>query len=156
MAKKVAPKPVDPEDESRGMSEDDPETLGGGQEGHGVISKAAAIRRALAEGIGSPEEGVDFIRKTFGLDVSRQHFSASKSQTKKKNQGGETPAEPAKRGRKPKSAPGQAVADAPARKPKHSASSEGETDLLAAMEAMKPLVAALGADRVKRLVDILG
>ena len=31
----------------------------------------------------------------------------------------------------------------------------GETDLLAAMEAMKPLVAALGAEKVKRIADLL-
>jgi hypothetical protein len=34
--------------------------------------------------------------------------------------------------------------------------SNGEADLLAAMEAMKPLVANRGADKVNRIVDLLG
>ena len=57
-------------------------------------------------------------------------------------------------GRKEKAAaqvaePGQA---APQPKPR---AAGGETDLLTAMEAMKPLVASLGADKVKRIVDLL-
>jgi len=32
----------------------------------------------------------------------------------------------------------------------------GEGDLLDAIEAMKPLIASLGADKVHRLVDLLG
>jgi hypothetical protein len=33
---------------------------------------------------------------------------------------------------------------------------KGDVDLIEALEAMKPLVASLGAEKVKRLVDLLG
>jgi len=155
MARKAATRNVEPEEESQEVPEVDTEASGGDRAGRGVPTKADAIRRALAEGIESPEEGVDFIRRTFGLDVSRQHFSASKSRAKQE-QGGAQPAEPARRGRKPKEAPAQAVAGTPDPGPKPSAPVEGEANLLAALETMKPLVAALGADKVKRIVDILG
>ena len=39
--------------------------------------------------------------------------------------------------------------------PKQRASG-GEADLLKMMEAMKPLVANLGADKLKRIVNLLG
>jgi hypothetical protein len=48
---------------------------------------------------------------------------------------------------------------APARKPRGAAAkpaTNGEADIISALEALKPLVATLGADRLKRLVDILG
>jgi hypothetical protein len=47
--------------------------------GEGKITKTAAVKAALAEGIESPEEGVDFIQKRFGIEIGRQHFSAVKS-----------------------------------------------------------------------------
>jgi hypothetical protein len=40
--------------------------------------------------------------------------------------------------------------------PTAKAAPNGEPDLIEAMEARKPLVASLGAERVKRLVDLLG
>jgi hypothetical protein len=60
-----------------------------------------------------------------------------------------------KPGRTPRAAPSQAVEGylAPPPKPRGSG---GEPDILEAMEAMKPLVASLGADKVKRIVDLLG
>ena len=65
----------------------------------------------------------------------------------------ETPA--AKPGRKPKAAPSQAVEGYLSAPPKQRGTG-AEPDLLDAMEAMKPLVASLGADKVKRIVDLLG
>lgn len=50
--------------------------------------------------------------------------------------------------------PEEAVEGYLAPPPQHPAS--GETDLLDAMEAMKPLVASLGKEQVKRIVDLLG
>jgi hypothetical protein len=102
-AAKAALKHIEPEEESREVPE---EQEGVGQVGHGVVSKAEAIRRALAEGLESPEEGTDFIRKTFGSEVSRQHFSATKSQIKSKEGSKQFKGKP---GRKPKEAPSQPV-----------------------------------------------
>ena len=56
---------------------------------------------------------------------------------------------------------GTAVADAPAETAGPLLASgaralSGDGDLLEALEAMKPLVASMGAEKVKRLVDLLG
>jgi hypothetical protein len=143
MAKKSAKtKPAQPE------SKEEPESLGGGQEGHGKITKSEAVRRALADGVDQPADGVAYVRDNFGLELSPTHFSAVKSTHLKKQQGESAPK--GKPGRKPKAAVEGYLAPPP--KP----AADGETDLLAAMEAMKPLVASLGADKVKRIVDLLG
>ena len=120
-----------------------------------AVSKAEAIRRALAQGIESPEKATDFIKTQFGLEISRQHFSAAKSQIKSKAEAemSGTKVEPAKRGRKPKGAGPLEGYLAPPSKP-HAI--DGEADLLVAMEAMKPLVASLGVDTVKRIAELLG
>lgn len=99
----------------------------------------------LAEGIDNPSVASSEIKSRFGIDVTPQHFSATKSQMKSK--AGKQKGKP---GRKPKAAVEGYLAPPP--KPQ----AAGETDLLAAMEAMKPLVAALGADKVKRIADLLG
>ena len=82
----------------------------------------------------------------------RPHTPQASHQTNEKKKG--EAATKGKPGRKPKAAPGQAVEGYLAPPPKPQASG-GESDLLAAMEAMKPLVAALGADKVKRIADLL-
>src|SRR3954470_15638168 len=46
------------------------------------MSKTDAIRAAVAEGHESPADGVDFIKKRFGIELSKQHFSATKSKLK--------------------------------------------------------------------------
>jgi hypothetical protein len=117
------------------------------------MSKAEAIRRALAAGHEGPQEGTAYIHREFGIEVAPQHFSATKSQIKSREGPKKAKVKP---GRKPKAAaPSQAVDGYLARPPKPSATGD-QTDLLAAMEAMKPLVAALGADKVKRIADLLG
>jgi hypothetical protein len=79
---KAAPRFVEPEDESQDpedrqrLEAEEPETSGR------RMSKTDAIRAAMAEGIESPGDGVDFIRKRFGLEMSKQHFSATKSKLK--------------------------------------------------------------------------
>ena len=114
-----------------------------------AITKSAAASEAIAQGIESPQKASAFIKERFGIDISPQHFSAVKSQIKKKEA---SSAPKAKRGPKPKSA--EAAKDYLAPPPKNPAS--GEPDLLAVMEAMKPLVSSLGADKVKRIVALLG
>lgn len=53
-----------------------------------MMSKVDAIRAALAEGLESPEQATKLIRKRFGIEISRQHFSATKSQLKRREGGG--------------------------------------------------------------------
>jgi hypothetical protein len=118
----------------------------------GNMSKTNAIRAAMAEGIESPGDGVDFIRKRFGLEMSKQHFSATKSKLKSSEGQGEKKAAPAKAA--PKAAAKRKPELVEERQPARAAGEEG--DLLSAMEAMKPLVAALGAEKVKRIADLLG
>src|SRR4051794_36800133 len=150
--KTAAPKHVEPEEESQEVPEEEPESEDDEPAASGkTMSKTEAIRRAMAAGIETPEDGVDFILKNFGLELSRQHFSATRSKLKSQEVEKKPKGKP---GRKPKQAPSQAVEGYLAPPPKPQAA-EGETDLLAAMEAMKPLVAALGADKVKRIADLL-
>ena len=67
-------------------SDDAPEPNGGS------ISKAEAVRNALAEGHDKPGDIADFARKHYGLEISNQQVSAYKSQNKarQKNDGEET------------------------------------------------------------------
>jgi hypothetical protein len=152
MAKKAAPRHVEPEDESQDIEQQEAIEAREPEPAGEAISKSEAARRAIAAGLDSPEEATDFIRKRFGIEMSKPHFSAVKSQMKKK-EGGAKP----KRGRKSKT--WQSQPDAPpiehyfTPSPKTGDSSD---DLLEAMEAMKPLVASLGAEKVKRIVDLLG
>lgn len=115
-----------------------------GSESHGrrmPTSKSDAVRMAIAAGFDGPQVGAGYIQSQFGLDVSPEHFSAVKSADKKKILTEEPKGKP---GRKPKiDTPPQPAVD-------------GEVDLLAAIETMKPLVAALGADKVKKIADLLG
>ena len=136
-----------PEDEPEAEEEDEPEAAEKG------LNKSQAARAAIDAGYEKPGEAVSYIKSEFGIDMNPQHFSAIKSNYRKKQEGEKPKAKP---GRKPKSAaPSQAVEGYLAPPPKQ-APVGGETDLLAAMEAMKPLVASMGAEKVKRLVDLLG
>jgi hypothetical protein len=113
-----------------------------------TISKSEAARQAIAAGLDSPEEATNFIRKQFGIEMSKAHFSAVKSQVKAKAAEG-TPAPKGKPGRKPKAASGDVTLPT---KPR----AAGETALIESLETLKPLIAHYGATKVKRLVDLLG
>ena len=155
MARKSAkPRHVEPREESQEPEDEEVPDEAEADEpggGRGGISKVEAVRQALAAGHESPEAGTDFIRRRFGIAVNRQHFSSTKSQIRKKErEDASAPgAEPAPKKRS--AAPVEGYL-APPPEPR----AEGEPDLLAAMETMKPLIAALGADKVKRIVDLLG
>ena len=113
------------------------------------MSKTDAIRAAMAEGIESPGDGVDFIRRRFGIEMSKGHFSATKS--KLKTAEGTKKAAPqaaSKSSTKP-----QPVGDYQT-PPEQPAGRDG--NLLDALEQMKPLIAQYGPDHVKRMVDLLG
>jgi hypothetical protein len=107
------------------------------------VTKAQAVRDALADGLDGLDEIVKFAKSRYGLEVTKQQASIYKSKEKMKS------AASLKRGRKPKPAVEGYIAP-PKSTPKDDA------DLLDAMEAMKPLVASLGAEKVKRIVDLLG
>ncbi|MHC5542713.1 hypothetical protein ACYOEI_31195 [Singulisphaera rosea] len=138
MAKKLATKHVESEERQEELTD-----VGS------AISKAEAIRRALAEGLDMPEEGTEFIRKNFGLEVSKPHFSATKSQIKSRVPTNGDAHHNGSRIRGSRPFDGFLA-------PPSKSLSGGEADLLAAMEALKPLVAILGAEKVKRIADLLG
>ncbi len=112
------------------------------------LSKSDAVRAALTEGVKSPGDAVAFIQKRFGIEMSRQHFSATKAQIKRREQEG-APTGSIRRGRTPEAAVEGYLAP-----PKVTPTGEG--DLIDVLEKMKPLIAQYGAEKVKRLVDLLG
>jgi hypothetical protein len=140
-------------------SQEIPDVEGGGQEGHGItapsgfemhgkqMTKAQVCRATLAEGIESAQEAVSYVKAKFGVDIKPTDFSLYKSKAKK--QDGSPKGKP---GRKPMQAT-EASQIAPMPRPQPAV---GDARLIEALEAMKPLVASLGAEKVKRLVDLLG
>lgn len=117
-----------------------------GSSNHGItsqpaISKAEAVRQALSAGMDRPADGVEFIKAHYGIEIENQTFSTYKAQQKA-------------RAAKKEVAKPKAAVEGYLAPPKIEAAGDG--DLLGAMEAMKPLVASLGADKVKRIVDLLG
>ena len=165
-ATRSTPRHVEPEDESQDAPEEQAEleatepddaTETGGK----AISKAEAIRRSLAAGHDGPQEGTAYIRREFGIEITPQHWSATRSQIKSRaakkqgSGGGETAKPKGRPGRKPREAATKGVEGYLAPPPKQ-APAGGQGELLAAMEAMKPLVDSLGKDQVKRIVDLLG
>lgn len=155
MARKATkPQHTEPENESQEHPDDEPGTSVAAAKAAPKTSnrtaknKTDAIRQAVAAGFDGPQVGSAYIKSEFGMDVTPQHFSAVKSQMKKREA---TDAPKGKPGRKPRQAVEGYVA--PPEKPKAVGQ---EADLLAAMEAIKPLVAALGTEKVKRIADLLG
>lgn len=114
------------------------------------MTKARAARDALEQGYEGPQEAVAFILREYGIEMLPQHFSAVKSQLRKKERlAGDGPPAPARRGRRP-------AAETPTPAPSRRPNGGEDFDVLDAMEAIKPLVEQLGAERVKRIVDLLG
>jgi hypothetical protein len=149
--KKSVPKHVEPEHEVQ-ESPEEPEvvietTL------TSIISKAEAVRAALSAGKESPGDIQEFVLTKFGHDIPKQMISSYKAQEKAKQEkkAAAPKAEPAKRGPKPK-APLVEGYVAPPEKPKVA----GEPDVLLALEGVKELVNQFGADKVKRMVDLIG
>ena len=128
----MAPKTQRPKPEEATVEESDPKN---------TISKAEAVRLALKAGKEMPEEGVNYIKRQFGIEIDKQHFSTQKSQIKKKA-----------------AAAAEVTGGRVMGVHVYSSSKQlsGEMELLDAIEAIKPLVASLGVDKVKRLADLLG
>jgi hypothetical protein len=112
----------------------------------GTISKADAVRAALAKGLATPTAGVNFIKAEFGVVMPKQQFSVYKSEFKKRA---------LKVKLKGKAVPKSTAAPAgflsPPPKPR-----TGEPDVLLAVETIKPLVQQFGAAKLKRIVELLG
>lgn len=151
--KKAVPAEIEPEEISQEVPEEEPETeeeeeASGGK----AISKAAAVRDALEQGEEGPEDGVAYIKKIHGIEMTRQTFSSYKAQQKARDakKAGGKPA-PAAEAPAPRKRPALVQA-APAPK----AASNGEPDLIESLETLKPLIAAMGAEKVHRLIDLLG
>jgi hypothetical protein len=145
--KKSAPKHVESEDASQEVPDEEPARV---LEPAPVatMSKADACRAALAAGIEDAEKAQEFTRSKFGVEIKATDFALYKSKAKQA-----APATKAKPGRKPKAAaPLLEGYVAPPEKPK----AVGEPDVLLALEGVKELVSQFGADKVKRMVDLLG
>ncbi|WP_422930160.1 hypothetical protein [Singulisphaera sp. PoT] len=112
------------------------------------VSKAEAVRRAVAAGNERPAEGVAYILDEFGIEMDNKTFSLNKAQQKSREA---RKAEAAPAPRVESGRPIEGFLAPPPRK-----MSSGGGDLIEVMEKMKPLVAMHGADQVKRLVDLLG
>ena len=150
-----APAPVEPEEESQEVPEEEPEVEEEGGEpgvaGGKGMNKSKAARAAIDAGHEKPVAAVAYIKRQFGIDMNPQHFSSIKSNYKK----AQDEAKPVQAASAP--APGRKVATPavegyvapPPRQP------DGG-DLLDTLEALKPLIAQHGADKLKRMVDLLG
>jgi hypothetical protein len=111
------------------------------QNGHSPINKSEAVRRALADGVVQPIEGVAYIQSHFGIEIGPQHFSAVKSTYLKKLG---TPTVNTRS--QPKSE----------KSPARTSRANGGADMIESLETLKPLVAQYGVEKVRRLVDLLG
>jgi hypothetical protein len=103
-----------------------------------TISKAEAVRQALAEGLQSPGDISEFAKAKYGLAIPKMMASASKSQLKKRDLEHRI----AGKKERPKTATAKTASTA-------------KLDMIGALEALKPLVKQMGAEDVKRLIDIL-
>ncbi|WP_406698802.1 thioesterase [Singulisphaera sp. Ch08] len=112
------------------------------------IKKIDAAKAAIHEGFDSPQRAVAYIAKRYGIEIDPQHFSSIKSQLKKKLEATQSEMET---GSKASGAVEGYLAPPPSPRP-----ATGEPDLLDAMQSIKTLIAELGADKVKRIVDLLG
>jgi hypothetical protein len=139
--------PIEPEEESQEVTEEEPEVEEDGEPevaGRKGMNKSKAARAAIDAGYEKPVEAVAYIKRQFGIDMNPQHFSSIKSNYRKSQ--GES--KPVKATRKRSDAIEGYVAPPPRQ-------SEGG-DLLDTLEALKPLIAQHGADKLKRMVDLLG
>lgn len=148
--KKQAAHRVEPEDISQEVPEEEPAAEEEADEPEpapdATMTKADVCRALLAEGITENEDAVAAAKSRFGVEIKPTDFSLYKSKEKKK-QAGSTPK--AKRGRKPRQEADAAPA-APAPKP----AAGVDIDMVSDLAAIKHLVQRLGADQVRKIVDL--
>jgi hypothetical protein len=93
-----------------------------------AISKAEAVRQALAEGIDNPTDGLNFLRDRFGIEMKSTMWSSYAAQARarqRKKEGGESPR------------------------------SGGDDAALELVEALKPLIDRFGAEKLIRWINVL-
>ena len=113
--------------------------------GGSTMKKVDAVRAALAEGVENPPEGVAYIKKKFGIEMSPGSFSTSKFQiAKAKGEPKVAAVAVPKAHRAPKAGPS----------PNGHDSMGGSPAELA--RAVKALVTAHGVDAVKSMADVFG
>ena len=157
---KSSPGPIEPKSGSRDIPDEEPAAVIEPEDdeleaanGRGM-NKSQAARGAVDAGYEKPAAAVEYIKEEFGIDLNPQHFSAIKSGYLKR-QGETKPAKKAaaKPGRKPKDVSGVVEGYlAPPTKTK----APDEPDVLLALESIKELVGLFGAEKLKRMVDIIG
>ncbi|WZO97976.1 hypothetical protein EP7_005028 [Isosphaeraceae bacterium EP7] len=151
MARKSASKVIEATAEP--LELDDEQVENGSTEVDGApLSQTDAVKAALDGGYEMPGEATDYIRDQYGMEVTKAYFSAIKS--KLKSQGGTVK----KRGytRSAATVAKHAGASSTSQASARLKSAGGDEGLLKALEVMKPLVEKLGAEKVRRLVDLLG
>ena len=144
------PAPIEPEEESQEMPEveEDGEPEVAGRKG---MNKSKAARAAIDAGYEKPVEAVAHIKRQFGIDMDPQRFSWIKSNYRKA-QGEAKPGKAAPAPAKSRQVASPVVEGYVAPPPKQA---DGG-DLLDTLEALKPLIAQHGVDKLKRMVDLLG
>ena len=107
--------PNEPEEESLEIADSDVDEADDDGPGAGSgpitgrpMSKASAAREAIRHGIESPQEASAYIMQQFGIEMAPQHFSAVKSQLRKKERESEATgmqSGPGRRGRRAPACP---------------------------------------------------
>jgi hypothetical protein len=109
-----------------------------------IKTKADAFRAAVAAGIESPKAISEYVKTTYGMEMSAGMVSAYKSLEKNKGK---------------KRAPKKALATNSTgtrggKTAAHSGGSSVGNGIMSQLEAIKSLVKELGGDQVKRMVDL--
>jgi hypothetical protein len=117
-------------------------------EGQAKITKASAVRAALADGLDAPDDIAEFAKSRYGIEISNQMVSSYKSQEK---------ARQAKQADEPKGKPGRKPATASAPTTTTTATAKSASgDIISDIEAVRHLIDKHGKDGLKRLVEALG
>ncbi len=146
---------VEPEEESQEVPDEEPEVeeeVEPEVAGRKGMNKSKAARAAIEAGYEKPIEAVAYIKRQFDIDMDPQRFSSIKSNYRKA-QGEAKPSKAASAlamSRKPATPALEGYVAPPPPK-----QADGG-DLLDTLEALKPLLAQHGADKLKRMVDLLG
>ena len=141
--------PTEPEEESQEVSEEESEVKEDAKEKG--LNKSQSARAAIEAGYEKPVDAVAYIKREFGIDMNPQHFSSIKTGYKKA-QGGAKSGKGASSST-PKRRRATPTIDGYVAPPPKQADGG---DLLDTLEALKPLIAQHGPDKLKRMVDLLG
>lgn len=114
-----------------------------------AVSKAEAVRQALAEGLDGIGDIGEFIKAKYGIEMPKPIISSYKAQQKARDAKRNRASSSSKTPKRGKPAEGY-LAPPPRIEP------TGEGDLIDILEKMKPLIAQHGAEKIKRIVDLLG